>query len=142
MPINNKQLEPIDFHGSTIIIADDVSLNLEIIKLFLKNTNVRLIEAHDGLELLNLVATNPPDLLILDLKMPKIDGYEAAIRLKADPKTKTIPIIVITAMALREEWERVSKIGCEAFLLKPINRQSLIDELKRFLPFSTPTIKV
>jgi CheY-like chemotaxis protein len=117
---------------TTILIADDIAINRELIISFLENTNVKTFEAKNGNEVLDYCEQENIDLILLDMVMPEMDGYEAAEILKKNDKTKSIPIIAVTASALKEDEIRLRKI-CDGYLAKPFPGDSLMDELKKFL---------
>jgi CheY-like chemotaxis protein len=89
--------------------------------------------AKDGADALAQVGADAPDLILMDLNLPGIDGWEATRRLKADPKTKGIPVIALTAHAMAGDREKALAAGCEDFDTKPIDFDRLIDKMKRLL---------
>jgi two-component system sensor histidine kinase EvgS len=97
---------------------------------------VDFIEAANGKEAAELAKQYHPDLVLMDMRMPVMDGCEATRILKADEKLKKIPVIIITASALKEQWAEIKKAGGNAFLNKPISKSDLIIELMHFLPYS------
>lgn len=129
--------ENLDFGGATVLIADDLEMNIDILKIFLSNTNVNIIEARDGTETVKLAEQYRPQLILMDLKMPVMNGFEATRELKSNPETQNIPILVITANALQEEEKKAREAGCDGFVCKPISRGQLIRELKKYLSFDS-----
>jgi len=117
----------------TILIADDVLLNRELIKGFLAESNYSIIEAEHGREAVELARIHHPDVILLDMKMPVMDGYQAAAILKEDEQLQAIPVIAITASVMQDYQEKIYGAGCNGFIRKPIARKSLLDELERFI---------
>jgi signal transduction histidine kinase/DNA-binding response OmpR family regulator/streptogramin lyase len=120
------------FAPASILVADDVALNRALLAGYFEGTPHRLIQATTGREAIELAAKNHPDVILMDMRMPDLDGYEAAQQLKAKEALKHIPIIAVTASSFREEEARARKV-CEGFIRKPFNRAELIAELQRFL---------
>ena len=133
LPENNSlELENIKFSPAKILVVDDIYFNREIVKGFLEEFDFDICEAQNGKEALEKVLSFTPDLILLDMKMPGIDGYEVARRLKADKKLKEIYIIAVTASALINERDIINEI-CNGYLAKPISSSSLISSLLQFL---------
>jgi two-component system, NarL family, sensor histidine kinase EvgS len=130
----------VEFNSSKILLVDDVFANRELIKTYLHEYNLNIIEAENGEQALEKIKTDKYDLLLLDWRMPGIDGEEVSKILKENENTKDIPIIIFTASALKEEEERISKI-VNGFLSKPVNKLKLLQEIKRHLPYSEKNSK-
>jgi PAS domain S-box-containing protein len=120
------------FAPSTILVADDVALNRALVKGYFEGTEHKLITAMNGLEALEQAEKHRPDVILMDMRMPDMDGYQATKQLKANPALRNIPVIAVTASSFREEEARARK-ACDGFIRKPFNRSELIAELKRFL---------
>jgi signal transduction histidine kinase/ligand-binding sensor domain-containing protein/DNA-binding response OmpR family regulator len=121
------------FAPATLLVADDVALNRALLAGYFEGTAHKLITATNGLEALQQAEKHRPDVILMDMRMPELDGHETTKRLKANPALKHIPVIAVTASSFREEEARARKI-CDGFIRKPFNRADLIAELKRFLP--------
>lgn len=117
--------EAIVFEAKVILIVDDIDFNRELLKGYLEDYDFILQEAENGLEALEKVKASRPDLILMDMKMPIMTGYEASMHLKKDENLKGIPIIAITASAMKSEEEKLSSL-CDAFVKKPISRKDLI----------------
>ncbi|MFC1467353.1 response regulator [Verrucomicrobiota bacterium] len=130
--LNAKNLS---FEPATILIVDDIDYNREIIQAFLGNFNFTLLEASNGQEALDQVYKHKPDLVLLDMKMPVMDGYETSRRLNEDPSVCNIPVIAITASALKQDEQIISQL-CSGFLSKPISQKALLSEMARHIPCS------
>jgi two-component system, cell cycle response regulator DivK len=116
----------------TILIVEDVALNRELLVQLLEN-DYHLELADDGVSALERVAQAPPDLILMDLSLPRMDGWETTRRLKADAALAHIPVIVLSARAMRGDEERARAAGCDDFLTKPIDETLLFQRLARHL---------
>lgn len=132
------RFELISFEPATILIVDDIDYNRELLSSYLSPWEFTVLDAKNGEKALEQARQHQPDIILMDMKMPVMNGYEATAKLKDDPKLKNIPIIAITASALREDEERISKT-CEGYLRKPISRSDLVEQLVRFLPYTQKT---
>ena len=118
---------------SLILLVDDYQDGREMYADALKFSGFRALEASSGIEALQLAIERLPDLILMDLSLPAMDGWEVTARLKRDPRTRHIPIIALTAHALQEERDRAEKAGCDGFLAKPCLPDELLDEVRRVL---------
>lgn len=116
----------------TILIVEDVPLNRELLVQLLED-RYRLVLAEDGKAALERAAQEQPDLVLMDLSLPLMDGWEATRRLKADAALSRIPVIVLSAHAMRGDEERARAIGCDDFLTKPIDEKLLFEKIARHL---------
>ena len=116
-----------------ILVVDDNQQNLELLQAYLEDIDCRSIPAEDGLKALDIVAKDPPDLILLDIMMPKMSGFEVCRRLKNDPKTADIPVIMVTALSEFGDIERGIDSGTDDFLSKPVNKLELLTRVKTML---------
>ena len=119
-----------------ILIVDDVEANLISLEYLLDEyfDNLNILKANSGEEALKIIYTQKIDLIILDIQMPKMDGFEVAQFIKLNPKTKHLPIIFLTAAFKEEEFqEKGFEIGAVDYLTKPINKHQLINRLKLYI---------
>ena len=133
---NIIDIEGLIFQPSTILVVDDVDYNREILETYLSDWDFKLYFACDGQQAFEKAQEILPDLILLDMKMPIMNGYEAAEKLKALELTQKIPIIAVTAFALNQDEEVISEL-CDGYLRKPVNRHELMMELSKFLPHDT-----
>lgn len=136
--ITSYQKKHIDFNSikfdkSIILIADDIDYNRELLINFLEGYDLKILEAENGIEVIEKAKEHHPDLILMDMKMPEMSGYEAINTLKKDDKLKDIPIVAITASAMKEDKDLINEI-CSAYLIKPISKTNLILELIEILP--------
>ncbi|MBU3915466.1 response regulator [bacterium] len=134
---NNALFNPdtIAFDPARILIVDDIDYNRELLTQYLKNWSFIIEEAVNGKEMLEKAHLSRPDLILLDMKMPIMDGYQAAEILKQDENLKDIPVIAITASALTTDEERIRGL-CASYLRKPVSRSDLIKQLMKFITHS------
>lgn len=118
-----------------VLIADDNADNILLMRRLLRRAGkeCECIEAQSGREAVRLAIENKPDLILLDMKMPDMDGYEAAAALKANESTRGIPVVAVTAQAMMGDRERALEAGCDEYLTKPIDPPLLIETLKKYL---------
>lgn len=101
-------------------------------------SSFRVLEAEDGLEAIELTHTHQPDAIVMDLSMPRLDGWEACRRLKADPETRRIPILAVSAHAYDDAKARALEAGCDDFLAKPCSPDAVESCVRRLLGMSPP----
>lgn len=125
--------------NSTILLVEDNEDNRTIYRTILEHVGYVVVEAADGEEGIRHARDSSPDLILMDVSIPKINGWDATRTLKADPNTRHIPIIALTAHALEQDRERAREAGCDGYLAKPIPPREVIEEVRRFLGSSEPT---
>ncbi len=116
-----------------VLIVEDNEDNRELVVKVLRNKGYEMVEAADGEEALEKAVAERPDLILLDISLPKLDGYEVAKRLKSMEEFQEIPIIAFTAHAMKGDRERAIECGCEGYITKPINIHELPDLIKSYL---------
>jgi two-component system, cell cycle response regulator DivK len=119
--------------AARILVAEDDVDNRRIVVKVLTVEGHETLEAADGRTTVEIARRERPDLILMDLAMPGMDGWEAARRLKADAETADIPIIALTALAMRGDEERARQAGCDAYLSKPCRPQTIRDVVRQFL---------
>jgi CheY-like chemotaxis protein len=117
----------------TVMLVEDNPHNRKIFSGMLAHAGFRVIEAEDGYQALEKVKTEKPDLILMDLSIPGVDGWEVTRRLKSLEHSKSIPIIALTAHAMRGDEERAIQAGCDGYLAKPISPKKVVEEVKRYL---------
>ena len=135
LPNFSCEMDSVRFGPATILVVDDIESNRELMRSILESYGFRLLMAENGREGVDLARKQMPDLILMDIKMPDMDGYEATRLLRDDKRTQQIPIITVTASAMKEDAALISQL-MDAYLLKPVNRYTLIKKLMEFLPFS------
>lgn len=128
-PQDDQPLAP-----SKVLVVDDNAQNLELLMAYMEDLpNVTTIPATNGMEALAKVADEKPDLILLDVMMPKMSGFEVCRRLKSDPETRDVQIVMVTALNEMGDHERALDCGTDEFLTKPVNRVELITRVKSLL---------
>ncbi|MBI5789681.1 MAG: response regulator [Candidatus Schekmanbacteria bacterium] len=122
--------------GKKILLVEDNSKNLRLIKLLLKGKGYDLIEAADGPSGLKKALQEKPDLIVMDIQLPGISGLDITRRLRNTPGFETIPIIAMTAHAMKGEPEEILEAGCNVYLSKPINTREFPQEIEYWLNIS------
>ena len=119
--------------GSKVLIADDNRQNCELLDAYLASEEYEIAFAYDGQETLEKVAEWQPDLILLDIMMPKLSGYEVCSQLKRDEATDDIPILMVTALNERGDIEKAVAAGCDDFLTKPVDQLELKTRVRSLL---------
>lgn len=122
-----------EVRNSTILIADDTEQNVELLQAYLDDLGCRTVTAFDGQETLDRVREAKPDLILLDIMMPKVSGFEICRKLKSDPATRGIMICMVTALNEAGDIERAVDAGTDDFLSKPINKWELLTRVRSLL---------
>ena len=121
-------------NAKTILYVEDNELNRKIVRDLLKRTAYRLIEAHDGEAGVAMALEQRPDLVLMDIQLPKISGMDAIRRLRAEPTTAATPIIAITSFALSGDERKAKDAGATAYLAKPYSPFELLSLIRKLLP--------
>jgi len=123
--------------NKTILVIEDQEDNRRILRDLLTNSDFEVIEAVTGTDGVCIAETHHPDLILMDIQLPGIDGYEATRRIKANPDLQKIPIIVVTSYALSGDDVKAFEAGCDAYVTKPFSPRNLLAKIREFLPQST-----
>jgi two-component system, cell cycle response regulator DivK len=116
-----------------ILIVEDTEDNLRIARDLLNSAGYDLLEATDGAAGVSMATLHHPDLILMDIQLPKLDGYEATRRIRAIPELRDVPIIAITSYALSGDDVKARAAGCDAYIAKPYSPRALLAEVRRFL---------
>jgi PAS domain S-box-containing protein len=127
------QKSEVHFEGATIMVVDDIALNRKLISEFLSQSDINIIEAENGKDALEKLKENQIDLIIMDMKMPVMSGYQATEFIRTQSKWDDVPIIALTASAMKGDEERIKKVGCNGYQSKPVEKLALMQEIAKFL---------
>ena len=116
--------------SKTILVVEDTEDNRRILRDLLGSAGYNMIEAYDGAEGVAKASEHKPDLILMDIQMPVMDGYEATRRIKADPALKAIPVIAVTSYALSGDEEKARTAGCDGYVAKPYSPRQMLAKVR------------
>ena len=119
--------------NETILIVEDNLLNRKLVEAILKPLGYRLLTAVDGKEGIEVATRERPDLILMDLQLPKVNGYDATEVLKSQPETAHITIVALTANAMADERERAMAAGCDGYITKPVDTRTFPGQVREYL---------
>jgi two-component system, cell cycle response regulator DivK len=117
-----------------ILVVEDQEDNRRILRDLLTSAGYEIIQAENGQEALAAAARERPDLILMDIQLPLLDGYEATRRIKADPDLRAIPIIAVTSYALSGDEGKARAAGCDAYVTKPYSPRALLAKIREYMP--------
>jgi two-component system cell cycle response regulator DivK len=120
--------------AKTILYVEDNEFNRKIVRQLLAKTSYQLREAHDGEEGVAAALAAPPNLILMDVQLPKLSGLDATRRLRNDPRTAGVPIIVVTSFALSGDEQKATAAGATAYLAKPYSPRALLAKIREIVP--------
>jgi len=121
-----------------VLLVEDNEVNRYLVRFLLEHGGFTVVTANNGMEAIEQARARKPDLILMDIQMPVMDGYEATQLLKADPALRSVPVVALTAYAMPHERERALAAGCIGQIEKPINTQTFIEQLRQFLGRDAP----
>lgn len=122
-----------DIKDAVILLVDDNAQNLELMEAYLESLPCRITTARDGVEAIAAIDQDPPDLILLDVMMPRMSGFEVCQKVKSNPRTRDMVIIMVTALNEVGDFERAVECGTDDFLTKPVNKIELLARVKSLL---------
>ena len=119
--------------AKTILVVEDNELNMKLFHDLLEASGYNIVQTRNGLEAIDLARQHRPDLILMDIQLPEVSGLEVTKWLKEDDDLRSIPVIAVTAFAMKGDEERIRQGGCEAYLSKPISVNMFLDTVKSYL---------
>jgi two-component system cell cycle response regulator DivK len=119
--------------AKTVLIVEDNELNMKLFHDLLNAFGYRTVQTREGLNAVDLARKHRPDLILMDIQLPEISGIDITRILKADPELKAIPVVAVTAFAMRGDEQRIKESGCEAYLSKPIAVGNFIATVRQYI---------
>jgi len=117
----------------TVLIVEDNELNMKLFRDLLEAHGYETLQTREGLKALEIARTHKPDLILMDIQLPEVSGLEVTKWIKEDEELASIPVIAVTAFAMKGDEERIREGGCEAYISKPITVMSFMETIKSFL---------
>jgi two-component system cell cycle response regulator DivK len=119
--------------AKTVLVVEDNELNMKLFHDLLEASGYNIVQTRSGLEAIDLAREHRPDLILMDIQLPEVSGLEVTKWIKEDDELRTIPVIAVTAFAMKGDEERIRQGGCEAYLSKPISVNTFLDTVKSYL---------
>ncbi len=119
--------------AKTVLVVEDNELNMKLFHDLLEANGYNIVQTRNGLEAIDLAREHHPDLILMDIQLPEVSGLEVTKWIKEDDDLRTIPVIAVTAFAMKGDEERIRQGGCEAYLSKPISVTKFLDTVKTYI---------
>jgi two-component system cell cycle response regulator DivK len=119
--------------AKTILIVEDNELNMKLFRDLLEAQGYGILQTRDGMQALELARKERPDLIVMDIQLPQVSGLEVTKWIKADDNLKHIPVVAVTAFAMKGDEEKIREGGCEAYVAKPISVKDFLSTVERFI---------
>ncbi len=119
--------------AKTVLVVEDNELNMKLFHDLLEVHGYNILQTKDGMDALRLAREHKPDLILMDIQLPEVSGLEVTKWIKEDDELKSIPVIAITAFAMKGDEEKIREGGCEAYIAKPISVTNFLETVQRFL---------
>jgi two-component system cell cycle response regulator DivK len=117
----------------TVLVVEDNELNMKLFHDLLEANGYNIVQTRNGLEAIDLAREHHPDLILMDIQLPEVSGLEVTKWIKEDDDLRTIPVVAVTAFAMKGDEERIRQGGCEAYLSKPISVAKFLDTVKTYI---------
>ena len=119
--------------GKTVLIVEDNELNMKLFHDLLEAHGYNILQTRDGMEALQIARDHKPDLILMDIQLPEVSGLQVTKWIKQDNMLKHIPVVAVTAFAMKGDEEKIREGGCEAYIAKPISVNHFLDTVHKFL---------
>ncbi|WP_022729506.1 response regulator [Fodinicurvata sediminis] len=131
--MDNVDTIPVASDAKTVLVVEDNELNMKLFHDLLEAHGYNILQTKDGMEALRMARHHKPDLILMDIQLPEVSGLEVTKWIKEDDELSAIPVIAVTAFAMKGDEEKIREGGCEAYIAKPISVTDFLDTIKRFL---------
>ena len=119
--------------GKTVLVVEDIAEQMNVLVTLLRYSGYEVLEAADGEETIRLARARRPDLILMDAGLPRLDGWQATERLKQDPGTSEIPVVMLTAYAIEGNRERAFQAGCDSYVPRPVAPRDVLEEVHEWI---------
>ncbi len=133
IPATAGMTQQVNGSAKTVLVVEDNDLNMKLFHDLLEAHGYNILQTKDGMEALRLAREHLPDLILMDIQLPEVSGLEVTKWLKEDESLKTIPVIAVTAFAMKGDEEKIREGGCEAYIAKPISVTNFLQTVERFV---------
>lgn len=133
MAATDNPINPVKSAPKTVLIVEDNELNMKLFNDLLEAHGYRVLQTREGLSALDIAREQMPDLILMDIQLPEVSGIEVTKWLKEDDDLKSIPVIAVTAFAMKGDEEKIREGGCEAYISKPISVASFLEQIDSYL---------
>ena len=133
MAATDNQINPVKSAPKTVLIVEDNELNMKLFNDLLEAHGYRVLQTREGLSALDIAREHMPDLILMDIQLPEVSGIEVTKWLKEDDELKSIPVIAVTAFAMKGDEEKIREGGCEAYISKPISVANFLEQIDSYL---------
>lgn len=124
---------PVNGSAKTVLVVEDNDLNMKLFHDLLEAHGYNILQTKDGMEALRMAREHRPDLILMDIQLPEVSGLEVTKWLKEDDSLKSIPVVAVTAFAMKGDEEKIREGGCEAYIAKPISISNFLQTVERFV---------
>lgn len=122
-----------DGNAKTVLVVEDNDLNMKLFHDLLETQGYRILQTKDGMDALKMARQHVPDLILMDIQLPEVSGLEVTKWIKEDDNLNAIPVVAVTAFAMKGDEEKIREGGCQAYIAKPISVSNFLDTVRQFL---------
>ena len=130
---NDSKTDSTNKSAKTVLVVEDNELNMKLFHDLLEAHGYNILQTKDGMDALRIAREHKPDLILMDIQLPEVSGLEVTKWLKEDEELKSIPVIAVTAFAMKGDEEKIREGGCEAYIAKPISVTNFLETVRKFL---------
>ena len=130
---NDSKIDSTNGSAKTVLVVEDNELNMKLFHDLLEAHGYNILQTKDGMDALRIAREHKPDLILMDIQLPEVSGLEVTKWIKEDEDLKSIPVIAVTAFAMKGDEEKIRDGGCEAYIAKPISVTNFLETVRKFL---------